>query len=153
MTVKDCDFSLGHTATTPSTPHPLPPAASPLSRTSLPYCELSKAEAYVAVSLANSQGEPDAFQHSHEVRLEAEPSPVEPWNDGSHCWHLDCSLVGGLDPEAPSSIMPGDLVHRNCDIENMYYFKPLRFGILFYTEIKTNIFSYCKRLMNWQAVS
>ena len=74
----------------------------------LPYCELSKGEAYVATSVASNQQEP--AKTAMWARLEVGPSPVEPWNDGSHCWCLDCSLVRGTEPEGT----PGNHAWAPC---------------------------------------
>lgn len=78
----------------------------------LPWCEQHYGEAVWPGTGGNLQ--PRAWEEmdlaNHPVcELEANPSPVKPWDD----WHFGCRLVWDPGPEAPSWALPGFLTQRS----------------------------------------
>lgn len=65
------------------------------------------------------------------VNLEVDLPPFK-LLDGIGSWQLDCNLVGNLKSETPTYAMPTYLSHRNCDLVNVYYFKLLNVGVIWY---------------------
>lgn len=66
------------------------------------------------------------------MSVEADPLLTEPSDETTT---LDDSLVRDL--EAPGYATPRFLLYRNYDIINMSYcFKPVRFGVIYYTEVE-----------------
>lgn len=53
------------------------------------------------------------------VNLGGDPSAaMDSWDDYGPSWHLDCSLVRDVEPEAPSSVTLRFLIYRNHEIRN-----------------------------------